>query len=512
MTVHRRRTSLLLAAAVALSGLSCRESDPLLVQTDAGGVRGAGAPGIRVFRGIPYAAPPTGARRWRPPEPPASWEGERSSKSFAPPCPQPDAPEPMTEDCLTLNVWAPTAPPPDQGWPVMVWIHGGGFRAGGGADPTTRGDVLAREGVVLVTFNYRLGALGFLAHPLLERADEPWANYGLLDMVAALEWVQRNIGAFGGDPSRVTIFGVSAGGMSVHLLMVVPQARGLFHRAIAMSGYGTWPLPRTGAMMGPDAPAGAESAEDIAETIIARATPPGEKVETLEELRAIPATRLVEATAGLHRPVVEGLVLPDEPGTLFAGGAQHDVPFITGGDSFDGAVMPWAGIPTDEYLDTWGDDQDRLRELYANDFEESEARGASRLFGDARYVLAGRYLAKQMSLVSSPAYLYYFAFVPEAQRGDLPGAPHGSEVGLLFGRAGEANARHVGDLMRQYWTAFARTGDPNGPGRPDWPSYDEGTDRWLVIDDTTRVESGVIADKLDFLEARYRKRVGGGVR
>jgi para-nitrobenzyl esterase len=385
----------------------------------------------------------------------------------------------------------------------MVWIHGGGFRAGSGADPTTRGDVFARDGVVLVTFNYRLGALGFLAHPLLERADEPWANYGVLDMVAALEWVQRNIGVFGGDSSRVTIFGVSAGGMSVHLLMVVPQARGLFHRAIAMSGYGTWPLPRVRASMGRGAPA-----EGIAADIIARAAAPGMEVETLEELRAIPAAPLVEATEGLHRPVVDGVVVPDEPGILFARGAQHDVPFVTGGDSFDGAVMPWAGIPTDNYLDSWGDDLDRLRELYADDFATSNKLGASRLFGDARYVLAGRYLAGQMSRVSSPAYLYYFAFVPEDQRAKLPGAPHGSEVRPLFGRAGDDGARRIGRLMREYWTAFARTGDPNGPGRPEWPPYDEGTDPWLVIDEATREESHVIADKLDFLEKRYLERVG----
>jgi para-nitrobenzyl esterase len=390
----------------------------------------------------------------------------------------------------------------------MVWIHGGGFRAGSGADPTTRGDVFARDGVVLVTFNYRLGALGFLAHPLLERADEPWANYGVLDMVAALEWVQRNIGVFGGDSSRVTIFGVSAGGMSVHLLMVVPQARGLFHRAIAMSGYGTWPLPRVRASMGRGAPADAESAEGIAADIIARAAAPGMEVETLEELRAIPAAPLVEATEGLHRPVVDGVVVPDEPGILFARGAQHDVPFVTGGDSFDGAVMPWAGIPTDNYLDSWGDDLDRLRELYADDFATSNKLGASRLFGDARYVLAGRYLAGQMSRVSSPAYLYYFAFVPEDQRAKLPGAPHGSEVRPLFGRAGDDGARRIGRLMREYWTAFARTGDPNGPGRPEWPPYDEGTDPWLVIDEATREESHVIADKLDFLEKRYLERVG----
>jgi para-nitrobenzyl esterase len=389
----------------------------------------------------------------------------------------------------------------------MVWIHGGGFRAGSGADPITHGDKLAVEDVVLVTFNYRLGALGFLAHPLLERADEPWANYGLLDMVAALEWVQGNVAAFGGDPSRVTIFGVSAGGMSVHLLMVVPQAEGLFHRAIAMSGYGTWPLPRVRSVTGPGASARVESAEERAVALVERARPSREDLQTPEQLRAIPARDLVQATDGLHRPVVDGEVVPDEPGIVFARGGQHDVPLVTGGDSYDGAVLPWTGISPDEYFATWGTHRVRLQQLYSEDFARSEELGVSRLFGDARYVLAGRTLAKGMATVSSPAYLYYFAFVPEAQRSGLPGAPHGSEVGPLFGHAEEADAREVGDLMRRYWTAFARNGDPNGPGRPEWPPYEAETDRWLVFEDEAEVRSGVVHARLDFLEARYLERV-----
>jgi para-nitrobenzyl esterase len=480
-----------------------------LARTEEGLVRGVGQPGIRVFRGIPYAAPPVGPLRWRPPHAAPSWDGVRPAEAFGPPCPQPEAPEPMTEDCLTLNVWTPEGPPPDEGWPVMVWIHGGAFRAGSGADPATHGDRLAHDGVVLVTFNYRLGALGFLAHPLLERSDEPWANYGLLDMVAALEWVGRNIAAFGGDPARVTIFGVSAGGMSVDLLMVVPRAEGLFQRAIAMSGYGTWPLPRVRAMMGPGAPAGAESAEDIAATIVARATRPGEGAETADDLRRVPADRLTEALEGFHLPIVDGVVVPDEPGILFLQGAQHDVPFMTGGDSFDGAVFPLSGIPPEEYVAWWGDRQPRLRELYADDFAVSEELAVSRLFGEARYVFAGRTLAKGMSAVSSPAYLYYFAFVPAARRAELPGAPHGSEVGPLFGREADADAREMGRLMRQYWVQFARAGDPNGPGRPEWPVYDEASDRWLVFDEETEVRPAVLRDKLDFLEERYLERVGG---
>ncbi len=481
--------------------------DPLTVRTASGTVQGVSGPGVRLFRGIPYAAPPVGPRRWRPPRPAPSWEGTRVTDAFGPPCPQQSAPEPMTEDCLTLNVWAPEGEAPAEGWPVMVWIHGGGFSAGSGADPTTHGDAFARDGVVLVTLNYRLGALGFLAHPLLERADEAWANYGLLDMVAALEWVKRNIAVFGGDPSRVTIFGESAGGMAIHLLMVVPQAEGLFQRAIGMSGYGTWPLPRVRSEHSPVAPEGSATAEEIAEAIVERAS--SSEVATVEELRSIPAARLAHSAAPLHLPVVDGAVVPDEPGIVFARGGQHDVPFVTGGDSFDGAVMPWSGIATDDFLDSWGAMQTPLRALYAEDFAVSDDLGAARLFGDARYVLAGRYLARHMATVASPGYLYYFAFVPGARRSELPGAPHGSELPLLFGRAEDPDAREVGRLMRAYWVQFARTGDPNGPGRPEWPVYAGGSDRWLVIGEQTEVRSGVIEDRLDLLEARYLERVSG---
>jgi len=517
MMARRARWLFPLGLIVAVGALSCRRADPvatrptLSVQTEGGAVRGVSAPGVRVFRGIPYAAPPVGSLRWRPPRPAGPWEGVRSAEEFGASCPQPAALEPMTEDCLTLNVWTPEEASETSRLPVMVWIHGGGFRSGSGSDAVSHGEHFARDGVVLVTLNYRLGALGFLAHPLLEEDREAWANYGILDMVAALRWVKRNIAAFGGDPSRVTIFGESAGGMAVHFLMVVPQAEGLFHRAIGMSGYGTWPLPRVRSAASDGAPAGAPSAEEVARAIVERASPDGPAPETAERLRQIPAARLAGAVEALHLPVVDGAAVPEEPGILFARGAQHDVPFMTGGDSFDGAVMPWSGIPTDAYLDSWGEHQDRLRTLYADDFAVSDQLGVNRLFGDARYVMAGRYLAEQMARVSSPGYVYYFTFVPAAQRSEWPGAPHGSELAMLFGHVEDAAALEVGRTMRAYWTNFARTGDPNGPGLPEWPVYDGEADEWLVIGEEAEVQTNVVKDKLDFLEALYLERVGAPV-
>jgi para-nitrobenzyl esterase len=516
---------LVLLIGVLVTGLtSCRvdETAPsdgeaaLVVEIETGRIRGADESGIRVFRGIPYAAPPVGPLRWRPPRPASSWDGVRAAEDFGPPCPQPAAPQPMTEDCLTLNVWTPADASPTGAWPVMVWIHGGGFRSGTGSDPGTPGDEFAREGVVLVSLNYRLGALGFLAHPALEaeQAGDPRANYGLLDMLAGLRWVQRNIDAFGGDPSRVTIFGASAGGMAVHLLMVVPQAEGLFHGGIAQSGYGTWPLPRLRVAASAIAPAGAPSAEEIGEAIVRKATAPDSKVHTASTLRAIRPERLAGAVAPLHLPLVDGTVIRDEPGVLFARGEQHDVPFIGGGNSYDGSVMMGTGFTPRGYLESWGEREEQLRVLYADDFAVSTELGASRLFGDRRYLLSGRFLAESMSRVSSPGYLYYFSFVPASRRSASPGALHSAEVGPLFGRvAGEPDPAHaqveaVGQTMRDYWVNFARTGDPNGPGLTQWPPYDATSDRWLVIEETPVVRTGVIKDRLDYLEDQYRRRVG----
>ncbi len=473
--------------------------------------------GVRIFRGIPYAAPPTGDGRWRPPQPAAGWPGVRDATVSGPRCPQPrarsaaDDPNAISEDCLSLEVWAPAAE--SEPLPVMVWIHGGGFRTGSGSGYDGRR--FARDGVVLVATNYRLGALGFFTHPALlaesaGRPDQPIGNFGVLDMVAALEWVKENIAAFGGDPSRVTIFGESAGGMAVQMLMTVPAAKGLFHRAIAQSGYATWPLPRIGV-----ARYGHPPAEAIGQAIVDRAIGRASATMTATELRGLDAETLASAVQGLHLPLVDGRILPDEPAVLFARGEQHDVPLITGGDSYDGAVMTMgSGISATDFLASFGDDQAALRKLYAADFAGSEMLGASRAFGDNRYLLAGRYVARSMKRVSAPSYLYLYSFVPKSRADQWPGAPHASELGPLFDMRSALSApsdpasRNVGAIMRGYWVRFASTGDPNGGGLPAWPAYDEADDRWLELGAEVEFRSGVLADKLDFLERRYRQRLG----
>ena len=552
---------LAVAAVVFPLLLACaaEPSDPFLVQTDAGPVQGVPAAAadadaeadIAAFLGIPFAQAPEGDLRWRPPQAAAPWTEPLQASEYAPICPQVSVPQlggqlPQSEDCLYLNVWTPTDRDESEPLPVMVWIHGGGFRAGNGrlgdAPATGRGASLTRRGVVVVSIQYRLGALGFFAHPALaaEAADsgEPEGSHGVLDMIAALEWVQRNASAFGGDPDRVTIFGVSAGGMAVNTLMSVPEAAGLFHRAIAQSGYGTWRLPHL-----TEARWGLPSARDHGAALVAAAAFDLGDEPSAADLRTIPFEDLNGLGTGFWVPIV-GAVLPDEPGIVFARGEQHDVPYITGGNSFEGTIFRAFAMTPADYFAGFGEREGLARSLYGADGDadasaakdagasadratgagaeagaaDAERIAAATLFGDQRYVISARYLAEQMKTVSSPGRTYYFQFVPEAQRETFPGAPHGSEVAYAFGDPGEPGADNyrgddgaaLADAMAGYWTRFAATGDPNGDGAPEWPEYDGESDTWMVLDaPEPKATPGVIKDRLDLLEAVYLERVGG---
>ncbi|MDE0269806.1 MAG: carboxylesterase family protein [Gammaproteobacteria bacterium] len=482
-------------------------AEATVVSTEQGQFRGAQADWGWRFLGLPYARPPLGDLRWRPPQSAVAHKGVRATSAYGPACHQPQAVQrgldATSEDCLTLNVWTPGLD--DGKRPVMVWIHGGGFRAGSGR---IAGEALAARDVVTVSFNYRLGPLGFFSHEALESQE---ANFGLLDMVLALQWVQANIGQFGGDPGNVTIFGVSAGGMAVSLLMVSPRAEGLFHRAIAQSGYGTWALPRT--RHAPQskvlsmAMAPPPSAERIARGLVAKVT---DQPATLSGLRGLDGTALANAVEGFHLPVVDGASLPEEPGLLFAQGRQHDVPMITGGNSNEGSVMPASGISVAEFAGYHQDDQAVVERLYAEDYRRGREQGVARMFGDNRYLLAARVAGAGMGHVDSPAWLYYLDFVPAERRGEWLGTPHGYDAAILFAgaHAEDPAERALASRMQGFWVQFARTGDPNGEGEPAWPRYDRRTDRWMVLSATDRAETGVIADKLDILESHYLRRVG----
>jgi para-nitrobenzyl esterase len=519
----------LVCAALTLSGSAllpagCGVSDRQSAETRAGVVRiagglvsGADLDGLHAYLGIPYAAPPVGDLRWRPPEPTRAWDGVRACVTYGPSCPQPSGtglsffPLGETdEDCLYLNVWTPvgagtdaTAPgaaqgtaAPHEALPVMVFIHGGGFATGSGSLEMYSGAGLARLGAVVVTINYRLGPLGFLAHPKLTREDPQGTSgdYGLLDQIAALEWVRDNIAGFGGDPGAVTVFGESAGGMSICDLMVSPRAEGLFERAIVESA----PFDSRGAGM--DAVRSLPDAETAGRELSERLGC-DEAPDELAALRAVPVGRLlgaadrtVERLAGGigFGPVVDGVVLPGDPAALFAAGDVHDVDLLVGANA-DEANLFLLGMrdKTPAQLTAF------VRRLYAPDdaavlglFPASRYGSRTAALSKAVTVMGflapARFAAATVAGAGDGAYLYHFARRPPAVGG--LGAFHGLELPYVFGNpvmtldVTEGADGALSAAMMEYWVSFARDGDPNEAGLPRWPRYDATSDRCLVLD------------------------------
>jgi para-nitrobenzyl esterase len=483
------------------------KNSPHVVATMQGSYQGYAADGGIAFKGMRYATPPVGSLRWQSPKPAGPHKGVTKADSFGPACLQSvragRAAPPMSEDCLTLNVWTPGVD--DRKRPVMVWIHGGGFRGGSGNGSP---GVFVANDVVFVSLNYRLGPLGFFSH---EALGSRHANFGMQDMVLALEWVQDNIARFGGDADRVTIFGVSAGGMAVNLLMVAEASEGLFHRAIAQSGYGTWPLLRargaaeaapTDLFLEP-----AMRAETHASELVAGIT---DRVPTAEVLRELDGRKLVSALKGFQLPIVDGTSLREEPGILFLKGLQHRVPYMSGGNSFEGSVMPGSGITAEDMTRVWQAQMAEISQLYKVDYDTLPSLALTRLFGDQRYLQSARVLAGAMASVSTNSWLYYIDYVAEAQRGKQPGTGHGTDAYLLLSGAGAPDpvTNALSRRMVAYWVNFARSADPNGDGSLTWPIYDRGSDQWMVFGAEDAARSDVIAARLDLLESRYLRRVG----
>ncbi|MEO7386506.1 MAG: carboxylesterase family protein [Gammaproteobacteria bacterium] len=475
------------------------------VTTDGGALRGARVDGVFAFRGIPYAAPPVGEQRWRPPQPVVPWSGVRSAIDYAPSCAQPVSAifqlpsggngTATSEDCLTLNVWSPNTRPATP-LPVMVWIHGGGFSQGSGNLAGLNGTALPLQGVVVVTVNYRLAMFGFLAHPELARPGDPVGNYGLLDAAAALGWVQRNIAAFGGDPRRVTLFGESAGADAVNYLMVMPAARGLFQQAISQSSsVGLAPAPRFGRAEGFNPPA-----ERIAEAYFAKLGPAAfDGPDRAAALRALSAEQLLAAMGERDRfsPVIDGETLPDQVGLLFAAGRQHRVPYLTGGNSWEASLGRTIGggfSPAFAARLVPAADRERFYPGLAGD------RLDDAIFGDLIILSPSRYLASRMRASGAPVHVYYLSYVAEAKRDRQPGVAHADDIPFVMGTLQQGTDRDwtVSRLMSNYWIRFAQTGDPNGPGLPDWPAWAADSDPVLEIGDEVAVRQGLFADRLSY--------------
>jgi para-nitrobenzyl esterase len=474
-------------------------------------------PDVRVYRGIPFALPPVGALRWKPPQPPVSWQGVRQATEFSNACWQTPYPSsasiyqsklpPLSEDCLYLNVWTPAKSGKDR-LPVMVWIHGGGFTRGSGTSSAYDGSNLAHKGVVVVTLNYRLGIFGFFAHPALTAESEHHAsgNYALLDQIAALQWVKKNIAAFGGDPQCVTIFGESAGSWAVNALMASPLAKGLFHRAIGESGGSFSPMKM---------PAEAEKAgEGLAASL-------GVTEDVLKTLRAKTAEELLKASSEQNvRQAVDGWVLPQDVYTIFAQGKQNDVPLIVGFNSDEGTTLAPQGANLKKEMFLSGVQQryanvaDQFLKAYPAGSDEEAVASFFAAYRDSVFGWEMRTWARlQAKTGHHPAYFYYFTHRPPGPQSDRIRAFHAADLAYVFGNfvwpfPWEDADRKLSDAITTYWTNFARTGNPNGEGLTPWPAYDANTDQAIQFGDSISIRSQVNKAGLDFFDA-YQQSLRG---
>ncbi|MYM35235.1 carboxylesterase family protein [Duganella sp. FT94W] len=488
------------------------------VTVDGGQLEGVTHGGVVAYRGIPYAAAPVGPLRWRAPQPVVPWQGVRVADSYGNDCaqlpfPQDSAPLRTTpsEDCLYLNVWRPAASAAPR--PVMVWIHGGGFVTGGSSPAVYDGAALASEGVVLVSLNYRLGRLGFFAHPALtaEHPDQPQGNYAVMDQLAALQWVQRNIARFGGDPGNVTIFGESAGGSAVGFLLATPMARGLFHKAIIESGALRYSLTPFGSAT--------EGAQKQGVDFAAAAGVAGADTD-VAALRALPTEALTRNVSFMSRdstfsgPIRDGRLIPETPLAAFAAGRQAKVPLIIGSNSFEWGFMTMPGFPAtakpvEQVLAEFGPLAGQARKAYAGAIERKGLELDARLFSDRTFVEPSRAGARDQAAAGVPAYLYRFSYIAESERAGAPGALHATELPFVFGtvraRYGDRATltdERISAELRARWIAFARNGAPQAPGLPAWPRYSGQRDQLLDIDTKTQVLSGVDRARLDVVEAQ----------
>jgi para-nitrobenzyl esterase len=481
------------------------------IRIESGLVQGVSNGSITAFKGIPYAAPPVGDRRWREPQPPADWQGVRDATHFSAACFQAktgafgpwsaefiahDAMEGgSNEDCLYLNVWT-AASRPNEKRPVMVWIYGGGFTSGSGDVPIYDGAGLAGKGVVMVTFNYRVGVLGFLAHPELSKESGHGAsgNYALLDMIAALNWVHRNISAFGGDPANVTIAGQSAGAFAVCYLMASPLAKGLFERAIAESGGAfsqALPLDR------------AESA--------------GAKLGSLAELRAKPADAFLRPPNGYRPgPVIDGYVLPEDVSAMFAAGRQNDVPLLTGWNADDGVAFgpaPKAETFRENAKRTYGPLADDFLKAFPASTDAETAKSQHALTRDQLFAWQGRTWARaQNKTGKSKVFLYYFDRTAPGTADEIRyGAFHSGEIAYALNTLDQWQRpwtdidRKPSNEMSTYWVNFAKNGDPNGAGVPKWPAYARSSERALELGETIQPIPIPDGPRLDFFD-RYNNQ------
>lgn len=487
---------------------------PAPVKVAEGLVQGTVEDGLTVYRGIPFAAPPVGDLRWCAPQPAAKWAGVFKADTFAPgPIQGGNPPSGKSEDCLYLNVWTP-AKSADDRIPVLVWIYGGGFGAGATSERNYSGENLAKKGVVLVSIAYRVGQLAFLAHPELtaENPNHSSGNYGLLDMIAGLQWIQKNIAAFGGDPDKVTIFGESAGGIAVSMLCASPLAKGLFHGAISQSG-GSFGPPRPTTYPGENQKRLADAERD-GEAYLKSAG-----VSSIAELRKIPADKLPASRGlGMSWPIIDGWVIPNDQVTLYEAGRFNDTPILVGYNSDEGASFSRTTDPQahiDSVKQRFGPFADRLIKAYPVG-ENSVPKTARDLMRDAAFGWHTWIWARlQAKMGQSKAYYYYFdqhqQYPPDSPQADS-GSPHGQDVAYVFGHINASSPRTlktdvaISEAIMTYWTNFAKYGHPNGNGVPNWPAFSDANPEVMYFQQTPHIGPVPSPESLEVLNDYFNWR------
>lgn len=521
--VRLTRVFVLSALFIAIT-LPALADDRLTIATDSGPIHGkeSGDGKVRIFLGIPFAAPPVGPLRWKPPQPVAPWKDVKETTAFGPRCMQPDVMKSVTfrdpgpsEDCLTLNVWAPKDAAK---LPVMVWIYGGAFLIGGSAQPAYDGDAFARRGIVVVTLNYRLGVFGFFGTSELaaESPQHAAGNYGFLDQNAALQWVQRNIAAFGGDPGNVTIFGESAGGVAINAHMASPLSRGLFHKAIGESGGG----PGKSSVPYPSLATTEKDDEKFARNTL--------KAENLAALRAIPAADLLSRSSPklfshipAFGPNVDGYFLTDSVTSTFAAGKQASVPLLAGFNADEASFESVSKLDPNynvqklnfTLFQKFGLHAGEAQKYFHATNNEEAVRAADTLLANEFLVYSDWLWMEDHVNAGFPVYRYFFALPapPDDIKVGIGYAYHSDELEYVFGtldaRPGakwRPEDRRLSDQMQAYWVNFARTGNPNGEGLPNWPAYTRDSWQMIVFDAAISARPDDHRDRYLFLQKYWK--------
>jgi para-nitrobenzyl esterase len=520
MSASRTALAVFVASGLAMAALPSCAGAPNTVQTVSGAVQGVTVEGVESFKGIPFAAPPLGDLRWRAPQPAAKWTGVKVADTFGHDCMQTPfggdaAPLGATpgEDCLVLNVWRPAGVPKDAKLPVIFWIYGGGFVNGGSSPPVYDGSSFAKKGVIMVSANYRLGRFGFFGFPELTKENKDnglLGNYGYMDQIAALKWVQANIAAFGGDPANVTIFGESAGGGSVNTLMTSTQSKGLFAKAIVQSGGGR------GNLMGnrelsKDKP-GMPSSETLGVNLARKYGIEGTGPEALAALRKLSAEQINDGLGMMTMgqagqtyggPMVDGVIVAEAPQTVYEAGRQAKVPFMIGADTAD---IGFGFAPTKEAaFAAFGPYADQAKAAYDPDGTKTVQQINAEIGMDKAMVEPSRFVASTISRQGIPAYEFRFGYVADSMKAEWKtGTPHATEIPYVmntvatkYGDKLTAADAKIADQTNSYWANFAKTGNPNGDGLPNWPQYDPKADVLMVF-----TPEGVPVAKTDPWKAR----------